>query len=134
MKKSLVGDWKKAEQRKQAYGAANEKLIALKNGEAIKGSKNAEVTRTEGAPLAVLNSVFAGKAGEASIAEDADAFYVVRVGDTVMPKEDKAKKDALRKELENMSVRFVTDDYTRFLKAEYPVKVNEKTFNRFIAK
>ena len=66
--------------------------------------------------------------------EDADAFYVVRVGDTVMPKEDKAKKDALRKELEKMSVRFVTDDYTQFLKAEYPVKVNEKTFNRFIAK
>ena len=92
VKKSLVGDWKKAEQRKMAYEAANEKLIALKNGEAIKGLKNAEVTRTEGAPLTVLNAAFAGKAGEASIAEDADAFYVVRVGDTVMPKEDKAKR------------------------------------------
>ncbi|MBR0212686.1 MAG: SurA N-terminal domain-containing protein [Alphaproteobacteria bacterium] len=134
VKKSLVGDWKKAEQRKQAYEVANEKLIAVKGGETVKGSKNAEVTRTEGAPLAVLNSVFAGKAGDSVLAEDETAFYVVRVGDTVMPKEDKAKKDALRKELENMSVRFVTDDYTQFLKAEYPVKVNEKTFNRFIAK
>jgi hypothetical protein len=40
----------------------------------------------------------------------------------------------LRKELEKMSVRFVTDDYTQFLKHNYPVKVHEKTFNRFIAK
>ncbi|MCQ2568466.1 MAG: hypothetical protein MJ163_02615, partial [Alphaproteobacteria bacterium] len=39
-----------------------------------------------------------------------------------------------RKELEKMSVRFVMDDYTQFLKQEYPVKVHEKTFNRFIAK
>ena len=51
-----------------------------------------------------------------------------------MPKEDKAKKESLRKELEKMSVRFVTDDYTQFLKHTYPVKVHEKTFNRFIAK
>ena len=51
-----------------------------------------------------------------------------------MPKEDKAKKESVRKELEKMSTRFVSEDYTQFLKKEYPVKVNEKTFNRFIAK
>ncbi|MBQ3784780.1 MAG: hypothetical protein II843_00085, partial [Alphaproteobacteria bacterium] len=59
---------------------------------------------------------------------------VVHIGKTTMPKEDKAKKESLRKELEKMSVRFVMDDYTQFLKQEYPVKVHEKTFNRFIAK
>ena len=139
VQKSLVGDWKKSEQRKKAYEAANEKLIALKDSDEgriafEKTSKKANVTRTEGAPLVVLNAAFAGKVGNSSIVEDESAFYVVRVGETTMPKEDKAKKEALRKELENVSLRFIQDDYTRFLKAEYPVKVNEKTFNRFIAK
>ena len=92
------------------------------------------MTRTDGAPLVILNAAFAGKAGDNVMVEDGDAFYVMNIGKTTMPKEDKAKKESLRKELEKMSVRFVTDDYTQFLKHKYPVKVHEKTFNRFIAK
>ena len=134
VKKSLVAGWKKAEQRKQAYVKANEKLIALNKDNDVKNFKNVAVTRTEGAPLVVLNAAFAGKMGDNVMVEDGDAFYVMNIGKTTMPKEDKAKKESLRKELEKMSVRFVTDDYTQFLKQEYPVKVNEKTFNRFIAK
>ena len=134
VKKSLVYGWKKSEQRKQAYVDANEKLIALNKGGEIKNAKKASVTRTEGAPLVVLNAAFAGREGNNSMVEDGNAFYVVNIGKTTMPKDDKAKKESLRKELEKMSVRFVTDDYTQFLKQEYPVKVNEKTFNRFIAK
>ena len=134
VKKSLIAGWKTAEQRKQAYIKANEKLVDLKKTGDVKGMKNAQVTRTEGAPLVVLNSVFAGHEGDSVMTEDETAFYIVRVGKNTMPKEDKAKKESLRKELEKMSVRFVTDDYTQFLKQEYPVKVNEKTFNRFIAK
>lgn len=134
VKKSLVNDWKKAEQRKQAYVKANEKLIALKNNDSVKNIKDANVSRTEGAPLAVLNATFAGKTGDKVIAEDGDAFYVVSIGKNVLPKSDKAKKDALRKELENMSLHFIQDDYGQFLKKEYPVKVNDKVFDRFIAK
>jgi len=134
VKKSLVAGWKKAEQRKQAYVKANEKLIALNKGESIKNMKDANVTRTEGAPLVVLNAAFAGKAGDNSIAEGNDAFYVVSVGKTVMPAPDKAKKESLRKELTKMSTRFVQDDYTRFLKQEYPVKINERNYEKFIAK
>lgn len=134
VKKSLVKGWKKSEQRKQAYVKANEKLIALKNGEEVKNIKDDTVSRTEGAPLAVLNAVFAGRDGDKVIAEDESAFYVIKVGKNIMPKSDNAKKETLRKELEKMSMRFVQDDYTQFLKQEYPVKVNEKTFNRFIAK
>ena len=134
VKKSLVAGWKKSEQRKQAYVVANENLIALNNGGDVKNMKTANVTRTDGAPLVVLNAVFAGHQGDNVMVEDGDAFYVVTIGKTTMPKEDKAKKASLRKELEKMSVRFVTDDYTGFLKQEYPVKVHEKTFNRFIAK
>ena len=134
VKKSLVSDWKKAEQRKQAYIKANEKLTALKNKKDVQNLKDATVSRTEGAPLSVLNSAFAGQNGDKVIAEDGDAFYVVSVGKTVMPKSDAAKKASLRKELEKMSMRFIQDDYSQFLKQEYPVKVNEKVFNRFIAK
>ena len=134
VKKSLVNAWKKSEQRKLAYVGANEKLIALNNGGDVKNMRVANVTRVDGAPLVILNATFAGKAGDNVLVEDGDAFYVVKIGNTTMPKSDKAKKDALRKELEKMSVRFVTDDYTEFLKQEYPVKVHEKTFNRFIAK
>ena len=134
VKKSLVAGWKKAEQRKQAYEKANEKLIALNHGETVKNMKDANVSRTEGAPLVVLNAAFAGKEGANSITEDGDAFYVVSVGKTVMPKSDKAKKESLRKELEKMSTRFVQDDYTRFLKQEYPIKINERNYDKFIAK
>ena len=134
VKKSLVAGWKKGEQRKLAYEKANEKLIALNKGENVKNLKSTSVSRTEGAPLAVLNNAFAGKEGANSIAEDGVAFYVVSVGKNTMPKSDKAKKDSLRKELEKMSVHFVQDDYTRFLKQEYPVKVNERNYEKFIAK
>ena len=131
---SLVADWRKAEQRKQAYVDANEKLIAMNKNSDVKNLKKANVSRTEGAPLVVLNAAFAGKEGENVLVEDGNAFYVVNIGKTVMPKSDANKKAALRKELEKMTVRFVQDDYSRFLKKEYPVKVNEKVFNRFVAK
>ncbi len=134
VKKSLISGWKKAEQRKQAYANANEKLIALNHGETVKNMKDTTVSRTEGAPLAVLNSVFAGKTGTNSIVEDGDAFYVVSVGKNTMPAPDKAKKESIRKELEKMSTHFVQDDYTRFLKQEYPVKINERNYDKFIAK
>ena len=134
VKKSLVSGWKKSEQRKQAYVTANEKLIAMNNNQDIKNLKNVQITRTEGAPLAVLTAAFAGRDGDNVIAEDENAFYVLNIGKNVMPKDDKAKKESLRKELQKMSVHFVTDDYTQFLKHEYPVKINENTFNRFIAK
>ena len=134
VKKSLVAGWKKSEQRKKAYIDANEKLVALNHGDAVKNMKDANITRTEGAPLSVLNVAFAGKEGTNAIAEDGDAFYVVRVGKTVMPTSDKAKKESIRKEMEKMTTRFVADDYTQFLKSEYPVKVNERNYDKFIAK
>ena len=134
VKKSLVDGWKKSEQRKKAYEKANEKLIAVNKGGNIKDSKSASVSRTEGAPLAVLNIAFAGKNGDNVIAEDGGAFYVVSIGKDTMPVSDKAKKESLRKELEKMSTRFVQDDYTRFLKHEYPVKINKRNYEKFIAK
>ena len=106
----------------------------MNKGDTVRNLKDANVSRTEGAPLVVLNAAFAGKQGDNSIVEDGDAFYVVSVGKNTLPASDKAKKDSLRKELEKMSTHFIQEDYTRFLKQEYPVKINERNYDKFIAK
>ena len=134
VKKDLVSGWKKSEQRKKAYIQANEYLIKLNEGKSLKSAKSASVSRTEGAPIEILNSAFAGHDGDNSIVEDKNAFYVLHIDKTIMPKEDKKKQEALRKELESMQKSYVSDDYSQFLKRHYPVKVNDKTFKKFIAK
>ncbi|MBR5904027.1 MAG: SurA N-terminal domain-containing protein [Alphaproteobacteria bacterium] len=134
VKKSLISDWKKSEQRKQAYLKANESLVALNKGDKIKDMKSATISRTEGAPLVVLTAGFAGKEGTNSITEDKDAFYVVSVGKNVLPKSDANKKAEVRKELQRMTGRFVADDYSQFLKRHYSVKVNEKNYKQFVVK
>ncbi len=134
VKKDLVGAWKKSEQRKNAYVRANEDLVNLNQGGALKNAKVASVSRTEGAPIEVLNAAFAGRVGDNVIVEDANAFYVMHIDNNVAPKSDAKGKDAIRKELENMSKRYVADDYSQFLKRHYPVKINEKNYKRFVVK
>jgi len=134
VKKDLVGGWKKSEQRKKAYVQANEYLIKLNEGKSLKSAKSASVSRTEGAPIEVLNSAFSGQDGNNTIVEGKNAFYVLHIDKTVAPKADKKKQEALRKELENIQKSYTLDDYSQFLKRHYPVKVNDKTFKKFIAK
>lgn len=129
----LGADWKKAEQRKQAYLKANEMLSSVKAGDALAGAKNVTVSRTAGAPLKVLVAAFGTNVGDNGIIEDDDAFYVMRVRNEIAPKADAAKKAALRKELETMSMRTVADDYNSFLIREYPVKVNKKVYDKVFA-
>ena len=134
VKKDLVGAWKKSEQRKQAYINANEMLVALNKNNEKKNAKSVSVSRTDGAPLPVLSSAFAGKIGENTLVEDNGAFYVLHIDKSVAPKSDNTKKAEIRKELEKLTARFMMDDYSQYLKRHYPVKVKEKTFQRFIAK
>lgn len=134
VKKDLVDGWKKSEQRKKAYIQANEYLIKLNEGKSLKSAKAATVSRTEGAPIEILNSAFAGQDGDNTIVEGKNAFYVLHIDKTIAPKADKKKQDALRKELENTTNNYAADDYSEFLKRHYPVKINEKTFKKFIAK
>lgn len=134
VKKDLVDGWKKSEQRKKAYVQANEYLIKLNEGKSLKSAKSASVSRTEGAPIEILNSAFSGQDGHNTIVEGKNAFYVLHIDKTIAPKADKKKQEALRKELENMHKSYTSDDYSQFLKRHYPVKVNDKTFKKFIAK
>ena len=134
VKKDLVNGWKKSEQRKKAYVRANELLVDLNDGKGLKNGKSVVVTRTDGATLELLNAAFANPENTNLIVEDKDAFYVLHVDKTVLPKTDDKKVDAMRNELKNMSVNYAMDDYFQFLKRKYPVKVNDKVFRKFVAK
>ena len=135
VKKSLAADWKKAEQKKQAYVRANEMLVDLnkKDGK-LANKKSATVSRTDGAPTELLVPVFRNEIGQNSIESGADAFYVLAVKGAVAPKTDAKKMDALRKELANMSATGLQEDYNSFLMREYPVQINEKGYNRVFVK
>ena len=134
VQQDLVAGWKKSEQRKNAYVVANEKLVDLNNGKSLVNAKSATVSRTEGAPLVVLNAAFASNDGVNTIVEDVDTFYVLHTGKNVAPKSDNKKKEAIRKELNNISGHYVSEDYGQFLKRKYPVKLNQKNYDRFIVK
>jgi hypothetical protein len=135
VKNSLVVNWKKEEQKKKAYLAANESLIALnKNGGFQGARRDVAVSRANGAPVDVLVAAFKQEIGANAIVPGPDAFYVVSVKKEVAPKADAAKMTALRKELQNMTAREVMDDYNSFLMREYPVKINRKVFEKLFAK
>ncbi len=134
IKKDLVSAWKTAEQRKQAYVRANELLVDLNQKGNLAEKKTISVTRTSGAPLDVLNAAFNSEIGNNSIVNGQGAFYVLHVEKDIAPKIDDKKMGDLRKELESMVNKEIMDDYNAFLIREYPIKINEKVYNRFFAK
>ncbi len=134
VKKSLIADWKKSEQKKQAYVRANELLVDLNQGNGLKNKKSARVSRMSGAPTDVLVAAFRAGIGANSIVPGDDVFYVLSVQDIIQPTIDDKKMTDLRKDMQAMSDRGLVDDYDAFLKREYPVKVNEKVYNRVFAK
>ncbi len=134
VKKNLIADWKRDQQKKQAYVRANEVVVDARDGHAMTGKKIATVSRTSGAPTDVLVAAFNGNVGDISVVPGADAFYAVRIVDNIQPKMDTGKMAALRKEMQNMATRNVMDDYNAFLVREYPVKINQKTFDKMFAK
>lgn len=131
VKKSLMGDWKRAEQKKQAYVRANEVLTDFKSNGKLANGKPATVSRTSGAPTDVLVAAFRGDAGKKSIVPSSDAFYVLNIKDSIAPKMDTKKMADLRKEMQTMSKSGIMDDYNSFLMRKYPIEINEKIFNRF---
>ncbi len=131
VKNSLVADWQKDQKKKQAYVRANEILVKLNKEKVFDGAKKATVSRASGAPLDVLVAAFRNDIETNAIVSGSDAFYVLRVKSAKMPTVDKAKMAELKKEMQNVSKNGVMDDYNSFLMREYPMKINEKVFNRF---
>lgn len=134
VKKNLVADWQRDAQRKQAYVRANEILVDLNKTGKLANKKSVTVSRTSGAPTAVLVAAFRAPAGDNSIVDGADAFYVLHTGEFVAPKMDAKKMADVRKELQNTQSREITDDYNAFLIRTYPVKINHKVYDKFFAK
>ena len=134
VKSSLISDWRRAEQRKQAYVRANELLVDLNQNGVLNGKKTATVTRTSGAPLDLLSATFNSEVGNNSIVNGQNAFYILHVEKDIAPKVDDKKMADLRKELESTANKEIIEDYNAFLIREYPVEVNEKVYNRFFAK
>ena len=132
VKKELVNEWTRAERRKLAYMRANELLVDLNKNGKLEGKKTSTVTRTDGATPAVLTAVFKNAVGENVIVEDTDAFYVMHVAGEKMPAADNKKMDALKDEISKMTAGHIRADFDSFLEREYPIKINEKTYNRFV--
>ena len=132
VKKELAAEWTRAEQRKDAYVHANELLVELNNSGKLDGGKNITVTRTNGATPNVLTAAFHKNIGDNSIIEDTDAFYVMHVANEKLPTTDDKKLDALKEELTKTSADYIRADYDAYLEREYPIKINEKTYNRFV--
>ncbi|MBO7066533.1 MAG: SurA N-terminal domain-containing protein [Alphaproteobacteria bacterium] len=132
VKKDLVADWVRDAKRKQAYVRANEILVDVNGGAEMTNKKSATVSRVSGAPTDVLVAAFKSGIGTSSIVESNDAFYVMTVKADAKPVADTAKMTELNTELQKMSGKQITDDYNSFLIREYPVKVNEKVYRRFL--
>ncbi|MBR6685617.1 MAG: SurA N-terminal domain-containing protein [Alphaproteobacteria bacterium] len=133
VKSGLVNAWQNAERKKLAYVRANELLVDLNQTDKLAGGRVVTVSRTDGAPLEVLSDAFRNSVGQNAIVEGADTFYVLRVKNALPAKADTKRMSKIRSELSDAANKWIIDDYNSFLGREYPVKVNEKTYNRFFA-
>ncbi len=132
VKKEVTEQWRKDEQKKQAYARANELLIKLNAGGALGGAKSVTVGRADGAPMEVLAAAFANPVGTKTIVPTGNAFYVLNVKKSIAPGVDSAKRMALGGEANAMITRMIADDYMSFLTRQYPIKINEKVYKRLI--
>ena len=130
VKDSLISDWKKSEQKKQAYIRANEILVDANNGKKMSG-KTTTVSRTSGAPTDVLVAAFRTPDGKKTIVSGSDVFYVLGIRKSIAPSVNDKKMADLQQEMEKVSETITNEDYNSFLKREYPVKINEKLYHRF---
>ena len=132
VKKDLTAEWTRAERRKLAYLRANELLVDLNKTGKLANKKTLNVTRTDGATPAVLVTTFKNRIGENTLVDDANAFYVLHVENEKLPAPDDKKMDAMNTEVSKMSAKHIRADFDAYLEREYPIKINEKTYNRFV--
>lgn len=132
VKKDLESEWTRAERRKLAYVRANELLVDLNKTGKLANAKSLTVSRTDGAAPAVLARAFRNEIGQNTIVDDTDAFYVMHVAAEKLPAADDKKMDAMVADVAKMSGEHINADYNSYLEREYPVKINEKTYNRFV--
>ena len=132
VKRDLISEWTRAERRKLAYVRANELLVDLNKTGKLANKKTLNVTRTDGAAPAVLVAAFKNSVGANTIADDSNAFYVMHIENEKMPVADDKKMESVNKDVSKMAAEHIRADFDAYLEREYPIKVNEKTYNRFV--
>ncbi|MBP5485789.1 MAG: SurA N-terminal domain-containing protein [Alphaproteobacteria bacterium] len=132
IKKELVNEWTHAEQEKLAYVRANELLVDLNKTGNLQNAKKLTVSRTDGAPMPVLVAAFKNPIGDKSIVAAPNAFYVLNVINEKLPELDTKKIEQIKPEITNMAMQHLNADYNSYLEREYPTKINEKMYNRFV--
>ena len=132
VKKDLVNEWRHNEQKKQAYVRANELLVDLNKTGKLANGKTATVSRTTGAPLDVLVATFKNPVGNNSIVSTDNEFYVLHVANEKNPTADAKKMETLKTEVSNMTKHHIQEDFDSYLKRKYPIKLNQKTYDRFV--
>ncbi len=132
IKSELVRDWTRAEREKQAYARANERLIKLNETGTLDGGRVMTVSRVAGAPMSVLVTAFKNPVGNNSIVAGADEFYVVHIDSEKSPAANSKKLTDLKSEMEKISSRNLAADYDAFLQRRYPMKINEKMYEKFV--
>jgi hypothetical protein len=134
VKDSLVSSWKAEEQKKKAYLKANDLLITLNKTKVLKDKKTTTISRMKGAPTDVLVAAYSTGAVNNAIVPSKNAFYVLHIVKEIEPKVDNAKMATMRKEIQSIKTRQVLADYNAFLIREYPVKINEKVFQKLFGR
>ena len=132
VKRDLISEWTRAERRKLAYVRANELLVDLNKTGKLANKKTLNVTRTDGAAPAVLVAAFKNSVGANTIADDSNAFYVMHIENEKMPVADDKKMESVNKDVSKMAAEHIRADFDAYLEREYPIKINEKTYNRFV--
>jgi len=132
VKKELATEWTKSTQEKQAYIQANELLVDLNKTGKLANKKTMTVSRVSGAAPAILVAAFKNPLNTNVIVPDTDVFYVMHVDTEKSPKIDDKKMETLAPQVESATGRNITADYNTYLEREYPMKINEKTYNRFV--
>jgi hypothetical protein len=131
VKKELVSEWTRAEQRKAAYVRANELLVDLNKTGKLSNGKSVNVSRTDGAATPVLVAAFHKNIGDNAIVDGDNEFYVMHVAGEKLPTADDKKMATLKDEVSKLSAQRTKADFDSYLNRKYPVKINEKIYNRF---
>ncbi len=131
VKKDLVSEWTRTEQRKAAYVRANELLVDLNKTGKLSNGKSVTVSRTDGAATPVLVAAFHKNIGDNSIVDGDNEFYVMHIAGEKLPVADDKKMDAMRDEVSKLSAQRTKADFDSYLERKYPVEINEKIYNRF---
>ena len=132
IKSNLVNDWRKSEQKKRAYVRANEILTELNKSGKMPNKKSATVSRAAGAPTDVLVAAFKNPIKNNSIVPGQNEFYVLHIDAAKKPLLDTKKMQNIKTDINNMSRQHIQDDFNSFLMRKYPMKLNEKTYNRYV--